>query len=119
MLLNGKGLICTSILDHVAQYTETKSKMCFSKYETPILFDNLGQPLDLAYTDRSLWNDKCDYCETLEINNLNSNGKNLTVLQLNIGSLLGKQNELNLLLNELHKHKSLPKLLILSETHLE
>ena len=96
---------------NVAQYTETKSKMCFSKYETPILFDNLGWPLDVAYTDCSLWNDK--YYETPEISNLNSNGKNLTVLQLNIRSLLGKQNELNLLLNELHKCKSLPKLLIL------
>ena len=40
------------------------------------------------------------------------------MLQLNIRSLLGKQNELNLMLNELHKRKSLPKILLLSETHL-
>lgn len=38
------------------------------------------------------------------------------MLQLNIRSLLGKQNELNLMLNELHKRKSLPKILLLSET---
>ena len=32
--------------------------------------------------------------------------------------MLGKQNELNIILNKLHTNKSLPKILLLSETHL-
>ena len=71
--------------------------MCFSKQEIPTVFDNLERPLDLSSTDHSLWNDKCDYYEVNEILNLNPNNKNLTILQLNI---------------------SLPKILLLSETHL-
>ena len=65
--------------------------MCFSNHNIPILFDNLGRSLDLANTDRSLWNDKCDYVKANKISNLNSTGNNLTVLQLNIRSLLHKQ----------------------------
>ena len=92
--------------------------MCFSNHDIPTLFDNLGRPLDLTNTDHSLWNDKCDYVEPYEICNLNPTGNNLTVLQLNIRSLLGKQHELLQLLNELCQNKSLPKLVLLSETHL-
>ena len=92
--------------------------MCFSKHNISVLFDNLGRPLDLANTDRSLLNDKYDYVEANEISNLNSTGNNLTVLQLNIRSLLGKQNELIQLLKKLCQNKSLPKLILLSETHL-
>ena len=92
--------------------------MCFSNHDIPILFDNLGRPLDLTNTDRCLWNDKCDYAEANKINNLNPTGNNLTVLQLNIRSLLVKQHELIQLLNKLCQNKSLPKLVLLSETHL-
>ena len=52
------------------------------------------------------------------MNQLNPKNNNLTVLQLNIRSLLSKQSDLNILLNTLHSNKSLPKLLLLSETHL-
>ena len=44
--------------------------MCFNKDEAPTLFDNLGWPLDLNNVDHCLWNDKCDYVESHEINNL-------------------------------------------------
>ena len=92
--------------------------MCFSKYSTTSLFDNLGRPLDLDNINQTLWSDKCDYLELDDILNLNPNDKNLTILQLNIRSLLGKQNELNCILNKLCINKSLPKILLLSETHL-
>ena len=78
----------------------------------------MGRPLDLANTDYTLWNDKCDYHEIEKIHNLNSKDNNLIVLQLNIRSLLGKQNDLNMLLNKLCYKKSLPKIVLLSETHL-
>ena len=68
--------------------------MCFSKSDTPTLFDNLGRPLDLNSIDRGLWNDKCDYVESQDIRNFNQTGNNLVVLQLNIRSLLGKHCEL-------------------------
>ena len=80
--------------------------MCFSKTVPPTLFDNLGRPLDLTNLDQMLWNDKCDYQEINEINNLNTKNKNLLILQLNIRSLLGKQNELNRLLNQLYHKKA-------------
>ena len=92
--------------------------MCFSKSNTAILFDNLGRPLDHDNTNQALWNDKCDYLELEEILNLNPKENNLTMLQLNIRSMLGKQNELNSILNTLYTNKSLPKILLLSETHL-
>ena len=41
----------------------------------PILFDNLERPLDLKTTDTSLWNDKCDFYELNEIQNLNPDNK--------------------------------------------
>ena len=92
--------------------------MCFSKSNTATLFDNLGRPLDHDNINQALWNDKCDYLELEEILNLNPKENNLTMLQLNIRSMLGKQNELNSILNMLHTNKSLPKILLLSETHL-
>ena len=51
--------------------------MCFSKQEIPTLFDNLERPLDFSSIDHSLWNDKCDYYEVDEIQNLNPNNKKL------------------------------------------
>ena len=50
--------------------------------------------------------------------NYNKGNKNLTILQLNIRSILGKQEDLNRLLSRLNNQNSLPKLLIISETHL-
>ena len=74
--------------------------------------------LDLDTIDTSLWNDKCDYYEINKIRTLNPNNNNIIILQLNIRSLLNKQLELNLLLNKSHQNKSLPKIILLSETHL-
>ena len=42
----------------------------------------------------------------------------LTILQLNIRSLLEKRGNLNRLLSKLHNQNSLPKIILLSETHL-
>ena len=42
----------------------------------------------------------------------------MIILQLNIRSILGKQDDLNRLLSRLSNQNSLPKILILSETHL-
>ena len=92
--------------------------MCLGNFNHSTLFDNLERPLDLSTTDSSLWNDKCGYYKINEIHNLNPSNNNLTILQLNIRSLLNKQMKLNLLLNKLHQNKSLPKVLLLSETHL-
>ena len=94
------------------------TKMCLGNSNQHILFDNLERPLDFDSIDSTLWSDKCDYYEINDMPALNSKNKNLIVLQLNIRSLLNKQIELNLLLNKLHKNKSLPKIILLSETHL-
>ena len=85
--------------------------MCFSKSDVPILFDNLGRPLDLQNINQTLWNDKCDYLELNKVQNLNPRDKNLTVLQLNIRGLINKQHELNHFLNKLVIKKSLPKVI--------
>ena len=92
--------------------------MCFNKVTAPTLYDNLARPLDLNTLDKSLWDNKCDYFEPKVVTQLNPKNNNLTILQLNIRSLLSKQTELTSLLNTLHSNKSLPNLLLLSETHL-
>ena len=92
--------------------------MCFNKQDMPILFENLERSLDLKTNDTSLWNDKCDHYELNEIQNLNPDNKNLMLLQLNIRNLLGKQSDLNSLTDRLYQNRSLPKILLLSETHL-
>ena len=92
--------------------------MCLSKSKLPTLFNNLGRPLDIPNIDQTLWNDKCDYIELQDAYNYNKGNKNLSILQLNIRSILGKQNDLNRLLSRLNNQNSLPKLLIISETHL-
>ena len=91
--------------------------MCFSKQDISCLFDTLGWPLDFSNINHSLWNDKCDYCEPSEVKYINPTGNNLTII-LNIRNLLGKQHDLTMLINSLNKNKSLPKILLLSETHL-
>ena len=67
--------------------------MCFTKVNKQ-LFDNLGRPLESVITDRSLWNDKCDYYELSKVTNFNPEGYNLVVLQLNIRSILTNLSEL-------------------------
>ena len=103
--------------DQIPNYWNVIIIMCYSIEDIPCLFDDLGWPLDFNNTNQSLWNDKCDYCEPTEIKNLNLTGNNLTILQLNICSLLGKQYSHNMI-KTLHKNKSLPKILLLNETHL-
>ena len=68
--------------------------------------------------DQSLWNDKCDYYDTDKCENLNPNGYNFMVFQLNIQSLLTHQTELNELLNELENKISRVDVLLLCETNL-
>ena len=92
--------------------------MCFNKTNLPTLFDNLGRPLDLTNLDQTLWNDKCSYIHLKEANNFNNNNRNTIILQLNIRSLIGKQGDLNRLLSKLHNQNSLPKIILLSKTHL-
>ena len=58
------------------------------------------------------------YNDIDEIKDLNPSNKNLTVLQFNIRSLLSKQNDFNYILTRLHTNKSLPKIILLCETHL-
>ena len=54
--------------------------------------------------DNTLWNDKCHYVEIEGTANLNPNNYNLSVLQLNIRSLLAHQQELKYLLTQLLEH---------------
>ena len=56
--------------------------------------DSLKRPVNLDELNNTLWNDKCDYVELGELKNLNPNGYNLLVLQLNIRSLIAHQVEL-------------------------
>ena len=68
--------------------------------------------------DRSLWNDKCDYYNRDKCDNLNPNGYNFIVFQLNIRSLLSHQNELKELLNKLENKNSRVDALLLCEMKL-
>ena len=68
--------------------------------------------------ERSLWNDKCDYYNTDKCDNLNPNGYNFIVFQLNIRSLLAHQNELNELLNRLENKNFKVDILLLCEMNL-
>ena len=58
--------------------------MCLGNSNQHVLFDNLERPLDFDSIDSSLWSDKCDYYEINEIPALNSNNKNIIVLQLKL-----------------------------------
>ena len=91
--------------------------MCFTKV-TKQLFDNLGQPLESVFTDRSLWNDKCDYYELGKVTNFNPEGYNLVVLQLNIRSMLTNLSELQQLISTLDNKGTQVDLILLCETFL-
>ena len=68
--------------------------------------------------DKSLWSDKCDYLDLDNIANLNPNGYNFVVLQLNIRGLLSNQMKLCILLNNLKAKESQVDVILLCETHL-
>ena len=68
--------------------------------------------------DNTLWNDKCDYVEIEGTANLNPNNYNLSVLQLNIRSLLAHQQELKYLLTQLLEHNCRIDVVLLCETFL-
>ena len=57
-------------------------------------YDSLLQSRDQDVLDSSLWNDKCDYIELDERDNLNPNNYNLIVMHLNIRSVLSHHHEL-------------------------
>ena len=68
--------------------------------------------------DASLWNDKCDYTELDECNNLNPNNYNLIVMHLNIRSVLCHQQELCQLIRSTEKKNSRIDVILLCETFL-
>ena len=82
------------------------------------LYDELLQPLEWNTFDKSLWNDRCNYIDMEECDNLNSNNMNLIVLQLNVWSLLAYLGEVKDLLFNLEKRNSPVDILLLCETFL-
>ena len=80
--------------------------------------DELNRPMLYDELDNTLWNDKCDYVEIKGTTNLNPNNYNLSVLQLNIRSLLAHQQELKHLLAKLLEHNCRIDVQLLCETFL-
>ena len=80
--------------------------------------DELKRPMICDELDNTLWNDKCDYVEIEGTANLNPNNYNLSVLQLNIRSLLAHQQELKYLLTQLLEHNCRIDVVLLCETFL-
>ena len=68
--------------------------------------------------DNTWWNDKCDYVDIEGTTNLNPNNYNLSILQLNIRSLLAHQQELKHLLAKLLEHNCRIDVVLLCETFL-
>ena len=66
----------------------------------------------------SLWNDKCDYMELGECDNLNPNNYNLIVMHLNIRSVLGHQQELCQLIRSTERKNSRIDVILLCKTFL-
>ena len=91
--------------------------MCFSNIDIT-LFAGLKRPLEFDSYDKSMWNDKCDYWYTDKCGNLNPNGYNLIVLQMNICGALSHQSELCELLLKMENKPSRVDIVLLSETHL-
>ena len=91
--------------------------MCFSNVDVT-LYDSLLRPLEHTNIDKTLWSDKCDYIDPHNCSNLNPDGYNLTILQLNIRSLLAHQTDLKLLLNLLDKKKTKVDAVLVCETFL-
>ena len=80
--------------------------------------DALLRSRDHNALDASLWNDKCDYIELDECNNLNPNNYNLIVMHLNIRSVLCHQQELCQLIRSTEKKNSRIDVILLCETFL-
>ena len=80
--------------------------------------DALLRSRDHNALDASLWNDKCDYIELEECNNLNPNNYNLIVMQLNIRSVLCHHQELCQLIRSTEKKNSRIDVILLCETFL-
>ena len=91
--------------------------MCFSKTDIPQI-DDLNRPMDNFLQHNSLWNDKCDYIQLDNCDNLNKGNYNLILLQLNIRGLLSHQDELKLLLQKLYNKNTSIDLVLLCETFL-
>ena len=91
--------------------------MCLSKFSTNP-HDELERPLNFADVNESLWNDKCDYINTDKCKDLNPNGFNLIILQLNIKSLLSNITELKWLLHTLNQKRSCVDIILLCKTFL-
>ena len=91
--------------------------MCFS-HEDIKHYDELHRPLNLENLNLTLWNDKCDYIDPESCTNLNPENYNLLVLQHNIRGLIGKQDDLKLLLGILQMKNSPVDIISLCETFL-
>ena len=65
-----------------------------------------------------MWSDKCDYIDLDSSSDLNLNGSNLIVWQLNIRSLLSNQDGIKQLLAQLKCRNSEVDIMILCETFL-
>ena len=89
---------------------------CLSKFEK--MHDELLHPLTNNSLDESLCNDKCDYIDLDSCNDLNLNGLNLVVCQLNVPSLLSNQDGITQLLAQLKCKSSEVDIVILCKTFL-
>ena len=89
---------------------------CFSKLKKS--HDELLHPFTNNFLDESLWSDKCDYINLDSSNNLNLNGLNLIICQLNVHSLLSNQDGIRQLLANLKCKISEVDIMISCETYL-
>ena len=81
-------------------------------------YDSLLWSRDQEVLDSSLWNDKCDYIELDECDNLNPNNYNLIVMHLNIRSVLSHHHELCQLIKSTEQKNSRIDMILLCETFL-
>ena len=87
---------------------------CLSKFGKS--HDELLRSLTNNSLDESLWSDKCDYIDLYSSSDLNPNGLNLIVCQLNICSLLSNQDGIKQLLTQLKCRNFEVDIMILCET---
>ena len=91
--------------------------MCFSKNNL-LESDDLNRLMDNFLQHECLWNDKCDYIQPENCNNLNDENYNLLILQLNIRGMLSHQDDLKILLHILNRNRSCIDMVLLCETFL-
>ena len=89
---------------------------CLSKFKKS--HDELLRSFTNNSLDESLWSDKYDYIDLDSSNNLNLNGLNLIICQLNVHSLLSNQDGIKQLLANLKSRNSEVDIMILCETFL-